>query len=172
MTSVRTMFHQLSVAILLASSACAVQAQELDGVTGAAKSAITRYVQGTRIPCYKMTGETTCLLKETASDAKVFYGTLKNDPAPIAVAFIGYQYDATGNAMDQMAVVFKEVGGRWTAIGRADNTIGTNPRALEFGSGEISYTGTVVGPRDNRANPRGSARFKLVVSERAVTFVK
>ncbi len=123
MTFVRTTFHQLYVAILLTSSVCAVQAQELDGVTGPAKSAISRYVQGTKIPCYKMTGETTCLLKETTSDAKVFYGTLKNDPAPIAVAFIGYQYDATGNAMDQMAVVFKEVGGRWTAIGRADNTI-------------------------------------------------
>lgn len=170
MTTKSTLPHiAIVTGFMLSGSA---SAQDLGGISGPAKPAITRYIQQTKIPCYKMAGETTCLIKESAAEASVFYGSLQGDPTPLAVAFVLYQYDTTGNAMDQMAIVFKEVDGQWKAHGRADNTIGSQPRQVEFGNGVITYTGTVVGKRDNRANPTGKARYQLKMTDKGVAFSK
>jgi hypothetical protein len=85
---------------------------------------------------------------------------------------VTYQYDVTGNAVDQMVVLFKETYGAWKPVSRALNTIGTNPRELAWGKDTITYTGTIVGPNDSRANPTGSGRFRLKVTEKGMPFVK
>lgn len=139
---------------------------------GPAAETVTRYLKQTRIPCYTQKGEGTCPIIDTASHASLFHGSFSNDPTPHAVAFVGYQYDQTGNAMSQMAIVFKEAGGRWMPVGRADETAGSDPRQVQFGQGVITYTGTVLGPNDSRANPTGRGRFNLKVTGRGVTFTK
>ena len=139
---------------------------------GPAAESVARYLKQTRIPCYTQNGEETCPIVDTASNASLFHGSFSNDPTPHAVAFVSYQYDQTGNAMSQMAIVFKEAGGRWAPVGRADETVGSEPRQIQFGQGVITYVGTVLGPNDSRANPTGRGRFSLKVSNRGVTFSK
>ncbi|RYE77129.1 MAG: hypothetical protein EOP19_23365 [Hyphomicrobiales bacterium] len=139
---------------------------------GPAAETLARYLKQTRIPCYTQKGEETCRIIDTATDASLFHGSFKNDPTPHAVAFVSYQCDQTGNAMNQMAIVFREAGGRWTPVGRADETVGMEPRQVRFGQGVITYTGTVLGPNDSRASPTGRGRFSLKVTDRGVTFGK
>ena len=74
--------------------------------------------------------------------------------------------------MDQMAVLFKQMNGAWKPVGRALNTIGTDPRELAWAKDTITYTGTIVGPQDSRARPTGSGRFHLKVTDKGMTFVK
>lgn len=151
----------------------AAAAQDVTGsLKGPAAESVARYLRQTRIPCYTQKGEETCPIIATASGASLFHGSFSKNPTPYAVAFVSYQYDQTGNAMNQMAIVFKEAGGRWTPVGRADETVGSDPRQVQFGRGVISYTGTVLGPNDSRANPTGRGRFSLKVTERGVTFGK
>ncbi|WP_346359842.1 hypothetical protein [Bosea sp. (in: a-proteobacteria)] len=151
----------------------AAAAQDVTGsLKGPAAETVTRYLKQTRIPCYTQKGEEKCPIIDTASNASLFHGSFSNDPTPHAVAFVSYQYDQTGNAMNQMAIVFKEAGGRWTPVGRADETVGSDPRQVQFGQGVITYTGTVLGPNDSRANPTGRGRFSLKVTGRGVTFSK
>jgi hypothetical protein len=151
----------------------AAAAQDVTGnLKGPAAESVTRYLKQTRIPCYTQKGEETCRIIDTASDASLFHGSFKNDPTPHAVAFVSYQYDQTGNAMNQMAIVFREAGGRWMPVGRVDETVGMEPRQVQFGQGVIAYTGTVLGPNDSRASPTGRGRFSLKVTDRGVTFGK
>ncbi len=157
----------------LAGLATAAAAQDMTAeLKGPAAESVARYLRQTRIPCYTQKGEQTCPIIETATNASLFHGRFSNDPTPHAVAFVGYQYDQTGNAVSQMAIVFKEAGGRWTPVGRADETVGMEPRQVQFGQGVITYVGTVLGPNDSRANPTGRGRFSLKVSDRGVTFSK
>ena len=151
----------------------AAAAQDVTGsLKGPAAESVARYLKQTRIPCYTQKGEEKCPIVDTASNASLFHGSFSNDPTPHAVAFVSYQYDQTGNAMSQMAIVFKEAGGRWTPVGRADETVGSDPRQVQFGQGIITYVGTVLGPNDSRANPTGRGRFSLKVTDRGVTFSK
>ncbi|MFC5393660.1 hypothetical protein [Bosea vestrisii] len=151
----------------------AAAAQDVTGsLKGPAAESVARYLKQTRIPCYTQKGEEKCPIIDTASHASLFHGSFSNDPTPHAVAFVSYQYDQTGNAMSQMAIVFKEAGGRWTPVGRADETVGSDPRQVQFGQGIITYVGTVLGPNDSRVNPTGRGRFSLKVTDRGVTFSK
>ena len=151
----------------------AAAAQDVTGsLKGPAAESVARFLKQTRIPCYTQKGEEKCPIIDTASHASLFHGSFSNDPTPHAVAFVSYQYDQTGNAMSQMAIVFKEAGGRWTPVGRADETVGSDPRQVQFGQGIITYVGTVLGPNDSRANPTGRGRFSLKVTDRGVTFSK
>lgn len=157
----------------MAGFATASAAQDVTtSLKGPAAETVARYLKQTRIPCYTQKGEETCAIIDTAADASLFHGSFKNDPTPHAVAFVSYQYDQTGNAMSQMAIVFKEAGGRWSPLGRAHETVGSEPRQVQFGQGVITYTGTVLGPNDSRANPTGRGRFSLKVTSRGVTFSK
>lgn len=166
----RRIFFGFAAAMGFATVAAA---QDVTGsLKGPAAETVTRYLKQTRIPCYTRKGEETCRIIDTATNASLFHGSFSNDPTPYAVAFVSYQYDQTGNAMDQMAIVLKEAGGRWMPVGRADNTVGMEPRQVQFGRSVITYTGTVLGPNDSRANPTGRGRFSLKVSERGVTFGK
>ncbi len=85
----------------------------------------------------------------------------------IALAWIPWQWDTTGNAMDQMLVVFDQRNGKWKAVSRLDRTYGTNPRDLKFfrmaTKSASNMSATVVGRGDNRANPTGSQRFAIEV---------
>lgn len=130
-----------------------------------AEQAIDSYIRNTIVPCYKHEGEGRCKLVETAARPTIHYageGAMK-----IALAFIPWQWDTTGNAMDQMLVVFDQQNGNWKAAGRLDRTYGSNPRDLKFYKDgdkvRIEYVGTVVGRRDNRANPTASQRFAIEV---------
>ncbi len=156
-----------------ASSVAAAAAQDVTGeLKGPAAESVVRYLKQTRIPCFTRKGEQKCPIIDTATNASLFHGNFSNDPTPRAIAFVGYQYDQTGNAVSQMAIVFKEAGGRWTPVGRADETVGMEPRQVQFGQGVITYVGTVLSPNDSRANPTGRGRFSLKVTARGVTFDK
>jgi hypothetical protein len=160
--------------ILLAAAVSAMAAvPSMAAPTGPASKDISRYVAGTRIPCYSNAGEGTCTIASIAdtSSIKVFYGQPAREP-DMAVAFIDYQYDSTGNGMDQMALVMKRDDARWVPVGRADNTQGTSPRDVRFLPGKITYVGTVVGPNDARSNPTGRKAFALLVGNGKVQFVK
>ena len=75
--------------------------------------------------------------------------------------------------MDQMAVVLKTVpGGGWAPVGVAPHTLGAQPRALCFSDRTIRYVGTVLGPNDARANPRGRATYELRITHQGVRFVQ
>ncbi|MGU3467284.1 hypothetical protein ACLBXO_20775 [Methylobacterium sp. C33D] len=137
--------------------------------SGPAGQAIAAYMRGTGIPCYKPSGEGRCSIAALNQGTKVFYGK-PDSLSEMAVAFVVYQYDATGNGMDQMAIVFRKEGDRWLPVGRADNTVGSSPRNVRFAPGAIAYTGTVVGQNDSRANPTGKGTFRLVVTSNGVTF--
>lgn len=137
--------------------------------SGPAAGAIGSYMRSTKIPCYNQTGESKCLISSMDQGTKVFYSK-SGMPSEMAVAFVTYQYDTTGNAMDQMAIVFRKDGERWVAVGRADNTVGTSPRNVSFQPNEITYTGTIVGQNDSRVNPTGSKSFRLIVGTNNVTF--
>jgi len=157
----------------LASFVTAAAAQDVTAsLKGPAAESVARYLKQTRIACYTQQGEQKCPIIDTATNASLFHGSFSNDPTPYAVAFVGYQYDQTGNAVNQMAIVFKEAGGRWTPVGRADETVGMEPRQVQFGQGVITYTGTVLGRNDSRANPTGRGRFSLKVTDRGVSFGK
>lgn len=153
--------------------ATAASAQDVAAsLTGSAAVAVAGYLRQTRIPCYTRKGEQTCPIVDIATNASLFHGRFGNDPTPHAVAFVGYQYDQTGNAVSQMAIVFKEAGGRWTPVGRVDETVGSEPRQVQFGRGIITYVGTVLGPKHPRANPTGRGRFSLKLTDRGVIFSK
>lgn len=165
----RNLFGLATLASFVTSGA----AQDVTAsLKGPAAETVARYLEQTRIPCYTQQGEQTCPIIDTATNASLFHGSFSNDPTPYAVAFVGFQYDQTGNAMSQMAIVFKEAGGRWTPVGRADETIGSEPRQVQFGRGVITYVGTVVGPNHSRANPTGRGRFGLKLTDRGVIFIK
>lgn len=136
---------------------------------GVASGAMAAYMKGTKVPCYTQAGEARCTIASLSQGMKVFYG--KPDASTEqAVAFVTYQYDATGNAMDQMAIVFRKEGEQWVPVGRADNTVGTSPRDVRFSPGAITYTGTVVGQNDSRVAPTGKSNFRLLVAASGVTF--
>jgi hypothetical protein len=168
-------FQPKALLPILFATAIAVSAAapSLAAPTGPAAKDLSRYVAGTRIPCYSNAGEGTCTIASIAdtSGIKVFYGQAAGEPE-MAVAFIGYQYDSTGNAMDQMAVVMKRDDTRWIPVGRADNTQGTSPRDVRFLPGRITYVGTMLGPNDSRANPTAHKPFALLVGNGKVQFVK
>ena len=137
---------------------------------GPAAPALAVYMAATKIPCYTQAGEGSCTIKSLDQGVHLFYG--KPDAGTDeAVAFVEYQYDATGNGMDQMAIVLRLVAGKWIVVGRADNTTGSSPRNVRFSPGAITYVGTVMGANDNRANPTGKGSFRLAVGERSVSFV-
>lgn len=136
---------------------------------GPADDALAAYMRATKVPCYTQAGEARCTIASLDQGRSVF--TDRPGPeATMAVAFVTYQYDATGNAMDQMAIVLRRDGARWVPVGRADNTVGSSPRDVRFAPGSITYVGTVLGPNDNRANPRGKATFRLDVGPSGVRF--
>ena len=117
--------------------------------------------------------EATCTPASRAYAAKMHYGAFPGDAARYAVAFLTWQYNETGNLEDQMAVVLKTVpGGAWAPVGIAPHTIGSDPRELRFSGHVISYVGTVLGPRDSRADPRGRATYQLEITGRGVVFVQ
>ncbi|WP_326875228.1 hypothetical protein [Bosea sp. (in: a-proteobacteria)] len=151
----------------------AAQAQDVTAsLKGPAAESVARYLKQTRIPCYTQKGEGKCPIIDTAADASLFHGRFENDPTPHAVAFVGYQYDQTGTAVSQMAIVFRKAGGRWVPVGRVDETIGSEPRQVQFGRGIITYVGTVLGPKHPRANPTGRGRFSLKLTDHGVIFSK
>lgn len=136
---------------------------------GPADDALAAYMKATKVPCYTQAGEARCTIASLDQGKSVFLDK-PGAEATMAVAFVTYQYDSTGNGMDQMAIVMRRDGARWTPVGRADNTVGSSPRDARFAPGSITYVGTVVGERDNRANPRGKATFRLAVGPGGVTF--
>jgi len=143
------------------------------GLNGPAADEISRYIEQTQIDCYKMEGESKCRIAETAGQSKVFYGAFEASRDLYALAFLTYQSDTTGNAVDQMAVLFKQEGTGWKAVSRANNTIGTDPYDVRFGkAGAITFTGTAVGPNDSRANPTGRLTSQLNLTEKGLVFVK
>jgi hypothetical protein len=167
------MSNKFALALGLSLLAGGALAQEYKvGLSGPAAIEIGRYIENTQIGCYKPAGETKCRIGETASQTSVYYGSFLNSSLQHALAFVTYQYDVTGNAVDQMAVLFKETDGQWKPAGRALNTIGTDPRELAWGKDTIAYTGTVVGQNDSRANPNGSGRFRLQLTNKGLTFIK
>jgi hypothetical protein len=94
------------------------------------------------------------------------------DAADYAVAFIHYEPPGGGNSTYQMAIVFRsQPGAAFAAVGRADDIIGTDARDVKFDPGVITYTASVLGPRDPRCCPTAKATFRLVVSNDSVTFV-
>lgn len=156
----------LLLAATVAQPACA-------GPSGPASQEIEQYIRSVRVPCYTKSGEGRCTIASIAdtSGIKVFYGR-PSDGREFAVAFVDYQYDATGNAMDLMALVLRLEGGRWVPVGRADNIQGGSPRDVRFAPGRITYVGTVVGPNDVRAAPKGRRAFTLLVDDGSVRFVR
>ena len=162
----------LGLAALTSFTTAGAAQDVIASLKGPAAETVARYLEQTRIPCYTQKGEQRCPIIDTATNASLFHGSFSNDPAPYAVAFVGYQYDQTGNAVSQMAIVFKEAGGRWTPVGRVDETVGSEPRQVQFGRGIITYVGTVLGPKHPRANPTGRGRFSLKLTDRGVIFSK
>lgn len=153
------------------------------GPAGPAADTLQAYVEKTRIPCYRQYKEKRCSIASMTGgvdgETRIFYG--KSGTADVAVAFLGYQYDNTGNAMDQMAIVLTDSGGDadgkwkvlgdgWKVIGRADNTAGTNPRDVKFSGDTITYTGTIMRDGDSRAEPTGKARFRIKYGPKGVKF--
>ena len=76
---------------LIAASATAQEYKE--GLSGPAADTIGRYIEQTKIDCYKPAGETKCRIAETAFQTSVFYGSFLNGSAQHAIAFVTYQYD-------------------------------------------------------------------------------
>lgn len=167
-----------AVAVLVASvarsdPAAAAEADYAAALTGPAAPALLAYLRTARVPCREPRGETTCAPASRALGARVHHGRFPGDPALYAVAFLPWQYDPSGNAVDQMAVVVKTLpDGAWAPVGIAPRTVGTEPRDLRFSGRTITYTGTVVGPGDSRADPKGEATFRLEVTHEGVRFVE
>ena len=138
-------------------------------VEGPAAKDIAAYMATTRLPCTGYPGGDTCTIDSMKGDVRVFYGSPEGS-APMAVAFVSYMDDVTGNAMDQMAIVLRREAGRWSVVGRADDTIGSDPRSVRFEPGAIAYVGTVMGPDDARVDPTCQGAFMLKVDGDGVTF--
>lgn len=162
------------VAVILLSLATAnAAAQDYKaGLTGAAAGAVQRYIESARVACERPAkGERDCLLKSFPLSTKILYGRMPGD-TDHAVAFMTYEGDSGGNAVSEMAVVFRaDAAGTYVPIGRADNVVGADPREPRFERGAMTYTGTIVGPNDARCCPTGKARFKLLIAADGVTFV-
>ena len=139
--------------------------------TETAEQALASYMRRTKIPCYTRAGEGRCTIASLNEGMKTFHGMPSPGPETF-VAFVTWQYDKTGNAMDQMSIVLRNAGGRWVTVGRADHTVGTDPRDVRFTPDAITYTGTVVGPNDTRAAPTGKAAFRLSVGTDSVRFLR
>lgn len=146
----------------------ALPAAALSPATGPAGPAVDAYLGRTAIECYRSEGESRCPIREVASGTRMAYGTMSG--VPTAVAFVDYQYDLTGNAMNMMAVVFRQVSGTWTSVGRAEDIRGTDPRRVRFDGDAVTYVGTVMGAGDSRSNPTGRKEFRLTVRDGKVTF--
>lgn len=162
-----------AVLMVAALGAAAIAHPAHAGPSGPASREIERYVKGMKVPCYSNSGEGRCTIASIGDTAgiKVFYGH-PGEGRELAVAFIDYQYDTTGNAMDLMALVLRRDDNGWVPVGRADGIQGASPRDVRFSSGKITYVGTVVGPDDVRAAPAGRREFTLLVDDRSVRFVK
>lgn len=136
-------------------------------LTGPAAKVAEGYMKKTQLPCFRAMTEKTCSIASMARDLgdrpKIFYG------ADLAVVFSNYQYDSSGNAISQMAIVLKNDGG-WKVVGRADQTVGANPRQVRFKGNTISYVGTVVRDGEGRAAPTGKGNFQLIVHPTGVQF--
>ncbi len=163
----------LTAAVVPAGPATAAEADYAAALTGPAAPALAAYLRTARIPCADPRGETTCTPAARAYAAQVHYGRFPDDPADYVVAFLTWQYDQSGNAEEQMAVVLKTVpGGGWAPVGIAPHTVGTRPRELRFSGRMISYVGTVLGPNDARADPQGRATYRLEITHQGVRFVQ
>lgn len=157
---------------LLALVAASAGAQDYKAsLKGPAAGAVARTIEATRIECFVSGKETKCPLADFVAGASIFYGRMPGDPAEHAVAFVTHESATGGNAVYQMAFVFKSGADGFVLLGRADETIGMEPRDVRFERGAISYTGTILGPRDPRCCPTGKARFKLIVANDRVIFV-
>ncbi|WP_156406979.1 hypothetical protein [Bosea sp. Root670] len=145
-------------------------------VTGPAAKAASQYMNSTMIACYRNSIENKCRISDMGMSAKIFYGN-SSTGSPLAdenmaIVFLDYQYDNTGNAVDQMAIVLKGSNESWKVIGRADNTVGSSPDDVKFSKDTITYMGKYVTGRDSRSNPTGNRRFTLKYTANSVTFVK
>ena len=126
-----------------------------------------------RVPCWEPRRETICAPASRALGARVHYGRFPGDPVLYAEAFLPWQYDPKGDTADRMAVVGgPPPDGARAPVGIAPRTAGTEPRDLRFSGRTITYTGTVVGPGDSRAAPKGAAPFRLEVGNEGVRFVE
>ena len=129
---------------------------------------VAAYVRDTKISCYKQDGQSTCPLAMTAAKPTVFQVHGGRHDGEI-FAWIVYQADVTGNAIDQMFVIFAKRNGKVSPVARLDRTFGTNPRAIVVSqtgpvTERVDYTGTIVSLNGSRARPRGSLRFSISIT--------
>jgi len=166
------MFRIFASSLFLLSCGISIPATAQDyarHLSGPAASAVIAYIEKTRIPCYTHKGEGQCRIAESSGYAGVHYGAFPGDPARYAIAFIQYQYDQTGNASDQMAVLFRAEGERFAPLQRLDNAPGGNPKNVQFLPGKITYTGSVLRASDTRATPTGQRAFTILVTPNGLT---
>lgn len=148
------------------------EAKSADGHETAV-DALVAYAQETSIDCFRETKEMKCpIISLTEQEPLVTRGSSVEGKADdTAITFIPYQYDTSGNAVQQMAIVMRKQGERWKVVGRVDETMGHDPRNVEFSDGGISYEGTYVKDGEGRANPTGAKRFRITYSDSGVKFV-
>ena len=153
--------------ILLALAALAATVPAAAAAPDDLMPALHGYMAATKAPCYRRDIETRCSISGLVEgDMKVHRAS-----GDVALAFVPYQWDNTGNGMDQMIIVLNRSGGHWAVVGRADNTVGTDPRDFRVAPGRITYVGTTMRPGDSRIAPTGKATFRLDVGPSGVTFV-
>lgn len=167
MTRIAPILGAALATVLFATSTASAAPSSRDSLL--AGSTLDAYMRETEVPCQTSAGERWCTIASLSKGLRIFYDTHALMPG-VALAFVDYQSDQTGNAMDQMAILLR-FGDRWTVVGRVDNTIGSNPREVVLvPGGAITYEGTIVGPGGSRVDPLGKARFCLRYSNDSLIF--
>ncbi len=163
----------LAIAFVLAFSSCVGAQDYKAGLKGPAANAVAQYLERNHVDCDRTgRGNEKCSIASTAVLSRIAYGRMPDDAADTAVAFIHHEPPGGGNSTHLMAIVFKAApGAAFAAVGRADNILGMEVREVKFERGAITYTATVLGPRDPRCCPTAKAAFRLVVANDSVTFV-
>ena len=171
--SIRSILVALALTLGIIGNADTQELSYKTGLEGPATAVVEQYLERTELDCDTAEKvDDKCTIASVATGAKLFHGTMPGDAAQYAVAFVNYELPGGGNSTYLMAIVFKSNStGAFVPLGRAEGIYGTDPRDLRFGRGAITYTGSVLGPRDARCCPTASETFTLRLSGSGVTFV-
>jgi hypothetical protein len=145
---------------LLSLTINAADAQTVPRLTGPAGPVASSFLRSAKIECgsdEKTKKPILCPVADTIMGAKLFHF----DGA--AVLFATYQGDPSGNAVGQLAVLFRDDGGGYKPVARNNNVFGEDPREATLVGDIISYTSTSMKPGDPRCCPTGRTRLSLQI---------
>ncbi len=116
-----------------------------------------------------------CPEADSVLDAKLLYGHFPasdDDDRTIAAVFLYEDTGGSGSAL-VVQVWVAHPGDKFGWLGTTKDAIGEDARNVRFlKNGIIEYTGTVMRAGDTHAAPSGKQKFRILVRDGSVTFLK